>query len=273
MPIPQDATHKAQMIGLALPCICNPFFMELAKAVETEAYRQGFKLVLCEAGNSVEKEEDFIRTLSYHNVAGFITATGNCTDLYKRHDLITVSIDNKMAPDIVNVGSDNMKGGALAISHLSECGCRKVLFIRQERDIEALLERQNGALDMAAKLGVEMGILAIPDANAEWILDENHELLREYEGIFVYNDITAINVLHTCHTHGLRVPDDIMVVGFDNIALSRQIVPSLTTVAQKTYLMGHMSAHLLLNMVQGKEVLSKDILLDVELLKRESTKW
>ncbi len=273
MTIPQDATHKAQMIGLILPSFSNPFFMELAEAVEKEAYRQGFKPILCAAGHSAEKEEDLIRTLSENNVAGFITATGNFTDVYERHNLKVVSVDKKMTPDIVNVGSDNMKCGALAISHLSECGCRKVLFIRREKDTSSVLDRQNGALEMAGKLGVEMGILAIPEANAEWVLDENHELLREYDGIFAWNDITAVSVLHTCHAHGLRVPDDIMVTGCDNISLSRQMAPSLTTVAQKIYLMGHLSAHMLLNMVQGKEVLSKDILLDVELLKRESTKW
>jgi LacI family transcriptional regulator len=261
------------MIGLILPCITNPFYMELAKAVETEAYRQGFKLILCEAGQSIEKEEEFIHTLACHNIAGIITATGNYIEPYNNSPFVVMSIDKKIAPDIVNIGSDNLKGGALAISHLAECGCKKILFIRQEKDIEALNDRQNGALNMAGKLGVEMGLLAVPEANSEWVLDENHEILRDYDGIFAWNDMTAISVLRTCHTHGIRVPEDMMVVGYDNISLSRLMIPSLTTVAQKIYLMGHMSAHLLLNMVQGKEVLSKDILLDVELLKRESTRW
>jgi DNA-binding LacI/PurR family transcriptional regulator len=180
---------------LIMPCITNPFFMELAKAVETEAYRQGFKLILCEAGQSIEKEEEFIRTLSLHDISGIITATGNYINQYNKPGFVVVSIDKKIAADIVNIGSDNQKGGALAISHLAECGCKKILFIRQEKDIDALIDRQNGALDMAGKLGMEVGLLAVPEANSEWVLDENHKILREYDGIFAWNDMTAISAL------------------------------------------------------------------------------
>lgn len=263
---------SSRTIGLIIPSITNPFFPELAQAVENKATAHNYKLVLCNTGNSIRKEAEFINMLAANYADGIITATGNCSEIYKELNFPVVSIDRKLEGDFIHVDSDNSEGGRIAVRHLYECGCRNILFIRQKSDTASLMDRQSGFIDEAGRLKIKYDIYKFVQDDINEVLDKNHKMLIKYDGIFAWNDITAIRVLHTCCKHNIQVPGELMLIGYDNIYMSRMIIPMLTTISQNIYGMGEAGIGILLDLIEGKTPLPEATTLNVELLKRETTK-
>lgn len=263
---------SSQAIGLIIPSITNPFFPELAQAVENKVTACNYKLVLCNTGNSIQKEVDFINMLSANYADGIVTATGNCREVYKKLKLPVVSVDRKLGEEFVHIESDNYEGGKIAVRYLYECGCRNILFIRQNAEVASLRVRQSGFIDEANRLQIKYDILQLTQENINEELDKNFKMLSKYDGVFVWNDITAIQVLHICYKHNIQVPNDLMLIGYDNIYMSKMIIPMLTTVSQNIYNMGETAIDVLLDMIEGKTFSSKGIDLKVELVVRETTK-
>jgi DNA-binding LacI/PurR family transcriptional regulator len=262
---------SSKTIGLIIPSITNPFFPELAVAVESEAASNGYKLILCNAGGSISKEEEFISMLLSHHADGIVTATGNCSEIYGGISLPVVSVDRNLSGNFAHVSSDNLKGGRMAVRHLYDCGCRRVLFIRDSDSFKSLSDREMGALEESRVLGIECDILQINDESCSRVIEENFESISHYDGIFAWNDTTAVQVLRTCYQHNIRVPGDIMLIGYDNIYISNVFIPSLTTIAQDIYSMGQHGTRILMDIIEGREFPREGMILDVKLIERETT--
>lgn len=263
---------SSRTIGLIIPSITNPFFPELAQAVENIATAHSYKLVLCNAGDSIRKEVEFINMLVANYADGIVTATGNCAEIYKELNFPVISIDRKLAGDFIHVDSNNFEGGKIAVRHLFECGCRNILFIRQKSDTASLQDRQSGFIEEADRLKIKYDIFKFSQDDINEELDKNHKMLRNYDGIFAWNDITAIRILHTCYKHKIQVPSDLMLIGYDNIYMSKMIIPMLTTVSQNIYEMGEAGIGILQDIIEGRTPLPEKKTLNVELMKRETTK-
>jgi len=262
---------SSKTIGLIVPSITNPFFPELARAVESDVSLKGYKLIICNSYGNVEKEENFIYMLEGMHANGIITATGNCREIYSKIKMPVVSIDRKLDSDFVHVCSDNHKGGQLAFNHLYECGCNKLVFVRPSSSFASVRDRQEGFLAAAGSKNYNVDIINIPDDESEELPIGFADRIQKYDGIFAWNDTTAVMILRMLHNKGVRVPENIMLVGFDDIYISKLFIPSITTVRQQIYEMGRKATKALMDIIEKGKTSERSIVLDVELIKRDTT--
>lgn len=272
--IARTLTNKSsKVIGLVVPSVTNPFFPELARAVEGEASRRGYQVVLCNAEGSVEKEQSFIDTLTASFADGIITSTGNCGAYYKRNGIPVVSVDRELGTGAPHVTSDNYSGGRIVCDHLVEKGCTNLAFIGAPQESTSQKHRREGFFDEALRLGLSTPALFIADDTDEYqALYQEGQRLSNYQGIFAWNDFAAIQAIRALHQAGFAVPNHSMVVGFDDIHIAKLYTPSLSTVAQPIYEMGRAATELLLRQIDGEKLESVTYLLSVSLMVRETTK-
>lgn len=266
---------SSRVIGLVVPDIINPFFPEIARAVEDVAYKAGYTVVLCNSDENSEKEKQYVDVLLRSNVDGFIVAasTQNSTS-YLNLTVPIVAIDRKCGEDIPVVYSDNFEGSKKAAELLIEKGCKYLAHIRGPRNTSSANERYEGFLAAVANKNIWYTVV-----ESKFNKQESEKtaiaLLKEHpqiDGIAAGNDIIASAVVKAALQKGINIPNDLQVVGFDGIQLSEMMYPSITTVAQPIYTMGEKATKLLIKKVEGKQLTEKDYCLPVQLIERETTK-
>lgn len=268
---------SSKIIGLIVPSIFNPFFPELAQAVEEEAARHGYRLMLCSAesaGNAAgtDKEAEFIEFMMLNHADGIITSTGNCSDIYNQLSLPVISVDRELQAGNGHVTSDNLKGGRLALQHLVQCGCRRVAFVGDARESASQSRRRIGFTQEAEQLGIEASVFLIdPDTEAQ-SLGTVISQLAAFDGVFAWNDTVAVEVLHGFHELGVAVPEQVNVIGFDNVHMSQIFIPAITTIGQQIREMGLRAVDLLVQAIAQPGGDAAVSVLDVTLICRDTTK-
>lgn len=269
------STKQTKFIGLIVPDIVNPFFPELARAVEDMALQYEYTVVLCNSDEDAEKEMHYIETLKQKYVAGFIVATNaSNTAHYQKLDLPVVAIDRKIHASIPTVSSNNHEGAHLGTSYLIERGCRQIVCLRGPEGVKTADDRLAGFLDAVKGKGINTIVVDCPfhfnrsEAIAKEILLKNPDI----DGIFASSDISAAGALKAAHSLGIHVPDDLQIVGFDGIGLSGMLTPGLTTVAQDLYKMGSLATRLLIQSIEEEPSTEKEVQVPVRLMKRGTTR-
>lgn len=273
---------RSRTLGLVLPDIANPFFAQLASAAERQASDRNYHLILCSTENNPDRELEYLQQLQAKRLDGivFLTEHAGHAPLAKRivgiEHLVLVDegIDGFTGPRIF---SDNRRGGELATRHLLELGYRRIGFIGGPPDLMTARERREGYLQALRGAGLEAdpdlqfggpyrqgtgregltALLALPDPP---------------KAVFAASDATAIGVLREARERGLRVPDDLSLVGFDGIAIGELLSPPLTTVAQQIEELGRQGVRALLEAVEKQGRRPKEVRLPIELLIRDSTR-
>lgn len=269
---------SSKIIGLIVPSIFNPFFPELAQAVEEEAARHGYRLMLCSAesvgGDSAgsDKEAEFIEFMVLNHADGIITSTGNCSDIYNQLSLPVISVDRELQAGNGHVTSDNLEGGRLALQHLQQCGCRRAAFVGDARESASQARRRIGFTQEAEQRGVETAVYLIDPQAPETSLDELIPQLAAYDGVFAWNDTVAVEILHGFHKAGVAVPGQTQVVGFDNVHMSQIFIPAITTIGQQIREMGLRAVALLMQAIAEPGRDRSVSVLDVTLIPRVTTK-
>lgn len=265
--------RSSRVIGLVVPSVTNPFFPELARAVEGEASRRGYQVLLCNAEESVEKEQSFIDALTASFADGIITSTGNCGSYYEKSGIPVVSVDRELGNGAPHVTSDNYSGGRIVCDHLFQRGCVRLAFIGAPQESTSQRHRREGFFDEARKLGLSEPALFIADDTDEYqALYSEGAGLSAFDGIFAWNDFAAIQAIRALHQAGFTVPEHTLVVGFDDIHIAKLYTPSLSTVAQPIYEMGRAATELLLRQVEGEKLEGVKYLLSVSLMERETSR-
>jgi LacI family transcriptional regulator len=266
---------SSRLIGLVVPNILNPFFPEVARAVEDVAYKEGYTVVLCNSDGSLEKEKQYIDVLLRNNVDGFIVATNLQNSVNYMHlEVPVVAIDRMFNERIPTVYADNYAGSKLATELLVAKGCRNLAHIRGPRNVSPANERYEGFLDAVSKAQLPYTVI---DSEMEGAGNEHAaaELLEKHpdvDGVFGWNDLVAVSVVKAALQRGIRIPDDLQVVGFDGISLTEIMFPALTTVAQPIYKMGRKATKLLIEQIEGKHANKEHHCLSVQIIERDTTK-
>ncbi|MGY5764109.1 LacI family DNA-binding transcriptional regulator [Brachybacterium sp. DNPG3] len=226
---------RTRLVGLVVPSVADPFFGELAAAVEEALAREGYKMLLCDSGDDREREVQYLEMLLAQQVDGILTSTHN-DDIphYRRTDLPVVALDRRLPGGAVpNVRSDNRAGGRLATELLVAEGGRDILHVTATDD--ASNERMAGYLEVLAENGLAPRILAygfgIPHAERRGIIERHLEEHRP-DAVFASDDISASMVIDWARKNAVAVPESLRVVGYDGTAVVREIGPGLTTVVQ-----------------------------------------
>ncbi len=274
---------STQTIALLVPDITNPFFPELVKGVQTVADREGQVLLLSDRADLGTKLAKDMAVLRRKQVDGVIVVAGTLdvdTEGALFSGIPTVFLDRPVeAFRVPSVGVDHESGAYQATRHLIELGHRRIAHIAGPVDI--LVSRQR--LAGWARACHEAGIDADPSmiVRGDFLEEGGHragaEMIDsgvEFTAVFVANDLSAIGFLALCAERGISVPEDVSVIGFDGIHLSRYTTPTLTTVAQPILELGVRACEMLLDLIHTRVTEATDVLLPTTLsVGRSTRKW
>ncbi|PYF06852.1 LacI family DNA-binding transcriptional regulator [Ureibacillus chungkukjangi] len=269
------STKQSDIIGLIIPDIKNPFFPELARAVEDTAFEYGYTVILCNSDENAMKEKHYLEKLTKKYVAGIIlTSIIEQENHWQNVKLPIVALDRPIDSKVATVTTNNQKGAELATSYLLECGAKNLLCISGPKNMTSSQTRIEGFKAALHRNGVDAHIIESPyDFEiAEKILYDYLKANPSIDGIFACSDASAIGALKAAHRLKLRIPEDIQIVGFDGIQVGNVVTPSLTTVAQNIYLLGQTAAELLIKQIEGQKLAQESICIDPELIIRETTR-
>lgn len=269
------SNKQTKTIALIVPDITNPFFPELARAVEDVAQNDGYTVILCNSDEKVEKERMYFQVLRQKYIDGFILASNTFRFGELDKDIPIVILDRFINENVPTVVSKNREGAILATTHLLDVGCQRIAHIAGPEKTMTGIERLQGYLQVVQEKSWFSPDLVISGKFDTGIAQENTLALLQndpdIDGIFAGNDLMAVGALKAIHQLGKKVPEDIAVIGFDGISLSKSIIPELSTIAQPIYDMGALATKMLLQKIDKQELEETFHELDVTLLQRAST--
>ncbi len=274
--------QETQTIGVLVPQLDQPFFSALVFAVEKTLFSSDYRALICSAEERRDKEDAYIEMLMRQRVDGVILVpTGQSTDNVRRlldEGVPVVLVDRDIPNLAINrVLCDNYQGGVMAIDHLLALGHRRISVIGGPEYSEAIIDRMNGARAALASAGIALDpSLFVTGSMPQFEMGYTAGLKvldrpDRPTAIFAFNDVMAIGVMHAAAELGLRLPDDLSVVGFDDIPIAAYSIPELTTVAQPIYAMGETAADLLIRHVRDTDALVESVKLETRLIVRKST--
>ncbi|UOF90347.1 LacI family transcriptional regulator [Fodinisporobacter ferrooxydans] len=269
-------------IGLIIPDVANPFFAELSRSIEDHGRELGFNLLMCNTDNNPDTEEMYLSLLKQKSVDGIIigTTTKNYNllrELQKEHfpiALIAQDIPELML-DVVTV--DDFLGGYMATSHLVSLGHEKIGCILGTLARTSEKYRYQAYRQVLEENGLDFDedFVMHTDYSMEDSKRAALELLRSPKrptAVFANYDSLAIGVYQAAKELGLKIPEDISVIGFDNTILASIVDPPLTTIAQPIHEMGQQVMDLLVQEIEGRKNTKRRLVLPPELIIRNSTK-
>lgn len=272
---------RAHLVGLIIPDIQNPFYAEIARGVEDAAYAAEYALLLCNSDENPEKERFYLEVMRSESVDGIVLPPFDDTDAAVIEIAATgmpvVCVDRsmvKLKTDLVEV--DNHRGAFEAVSHLLDKGHKNIGLIEGRPHVSTSRERRRGYLDALAERGVTVrkDLMRSGDFKQESgrvLANELLALRKPPTALFVCNNLMTVGALATIHQRGLRVPQDVAIVGFDDLPWAEALDPPLTVVRQPAYDVGRQAMELLLKRIMEPERAPVTVRLLPELVARRST--
>ncbi len=279
------ATHRTLTIGLVVPDIANPFFAEVSRGAEDTAHVHGYSQLLASAIEDPEREIEILRTYEEKRVDGMILCSTRLPDAVLRQmigQLPPVVLVNRVlqgAPvGVVRV--DDSGGARMATEHLLAMGRRHLGFLAGPPSSHSGRERTLGFVAALEDAGLrphsDQIVHCLPYVEdgrscAKELLERRSEL----DALFCYNDLVAIGALQACGEMGRRVPEDVALVGVDNVLLSSLVYPPLTTVHVSKWDLGAAAMDLLLRRLDDPAAAGAcaEVLVRPQLIVRESAPY
>ncbi len=252
-------TNRTKYIGFVVPNLTNPFFFELLRGAEESAGDRDYYLVVFNSENNYEKELIFLDAIFKRRIDGIIISgiAGG-----KKDNFFTKEILKKKLPcvlvdryieglNVPSVVTNNYKGGMLAADYLLKINNKRIGIITFDLKIKIIKDRYSGFKKILDQNGITENFMIEIPSDSENILGElekNKEIIlkSKADAIFCMSDFIAINLTELLNNSKMRIPEDISVMGFDNIGYSQFVNPKLTTIAQDIYKMGNLSCEILL---------------------------
>ncbi|SDO33489.1 transcriptional regulator, LacI family [Rhodoferax sp. OV413] len=273
-------SNTTRTLGMLIPNCSNPYFAEIVRSVEDHCFASGYTLILCNTDDEPLRQSVYLKVLAEKRVDGLIIiSTGEDSDL---HDLLqglttpTVLLDREVTHvhcDLVETA--NVQGGQMAAEHLVALGHRRIACIGGPADLSPSAQRIQGWRNALAAAELEANdLLWHSDFSSQGGFTAMQEILQSGQqptAVFVCNDLMGIGALSAAHEAGLRIPQDLSVIGFDDIELARFTSPPLTTIVQPKQRIGMLAVDMLLERIQGGRLDAKQVLLQPELIVRAST--
>jgi LacI family transcriptional regulator, repressor for deo operon, udp, cdd, tsx, nupC, and nupG len=270
-------TARTRLVVALLPDITNPFFSEVIRGIEQVAHENGYSVLLGETQSSLVREQAYADMVAGRQADGIITMS---------HRVPAIPIDGRLPvvnaceyvrdSNISSVYIDNVAAAGVAVDYLVTLGHRDIAFIAGPSSSPICVDREQGyrlALQRAT-IPADPALTAIGDFSIEAGERAIERLLsqgKSFSAVFCSNDEMAIGAMRALISHGLRVPEDISVVGFDDIRYARYTSPSLTTIAQPKNALGREAMTMLIELLNDPEVPPRKRVLSADLVVRGST--
>ncbi len=249
---------RTQIIGVVVTTLEDPFIGALVQTIESAAYDQGYVVILTSSNDIPEREVAAARMLQSRRVDGVIVASSRASALYEgqleQPRVPVVAINRLTEPGdqrVFSVGVDNRHGGNIATAHLIQKGHRRIAYVASPPDRSDNRERMAGYRQALADAGIAYSPSLVVQGTGDTdggcrALPALLSLDEPPSAVFCYNDLTAIGLVDAARRAGLALPQDLAVVGFDDIAFAQFCHPPLTTIAQPIGEMGTKAIELLL---------------------------
>ncbi|WP_306320277.1 MULTISPECIES: LacI family DNA-binding transcriptional regulator [unclassified Streptomyces] len=255
---------RSRIIGLLVLDMGNPFFVDVARGAERAARDAGLGVMVCNSAQSPAEEADYLSLFAEQRVRGVLLtpaeATGPTVEAFRRHDIPFVLVD-RVAEGATecSVSVDDVNGGALAVRHLIDAGHRSLAYVSGPHTLNQVEDRRQGALRALKEAGLpdtalrelpteRLDVAAGRDAGARLL-----GLTERPTAVFCANDLLALGVLQSLYAAGVRVPDDMAIVGYDDIEFAAAAAVPLTSVRQPAVHMGALAADLLLEEIEAAD--------------------
>ena len=275
--------NRTRTIGMLVTTSTNPFFGEVVKGVERSCYHKGYNLILCNTEGDNERMKASINTLLQKRVDGLLlmcsTLEGERIEVFDRYpDIPVVVMDwGPMLFASDKIQDNSLSGGYIATNYLIECGHKEIGCITGPLIRHQAQMRYEGYKRAVLEARLEI--------NPQWIVESDFECEGGYEAfnrmlekgplpssIFVSNDMMAMGVLNAAHEKGIRIPEDVSIMGYDDIHIARFMSPALTTVHQPKYRLGKVAVETLLKKLEKETLEPQVVQLDPTLVVRKSVK-
>ncbi|HJF85167.1 LacI family DNA-binding transcriptional regulator [Megamonas hypermegale] len=279
-------TQRSSIIGIIVPSLFNTFFAEVVNGIESFTASSGYSLLLTYTKDNPISEKRCMNELLMRNVSGIINISPNtekvASDFFdqiaERMPMVFINSYVKR-PAISYVNNDEQIGTKIALEYLISLGHKNICFIRGDRSDsyefkqnayeEIMKKMHNFREDYILNIGAGNSIETV-ELTAEKVVETLQEK-KEITAIFSCNDLMGIGAVNGCHRLGIKVPQDMSVMGFDNILLSNFIEPKLTTMDQNMMTLGWTAASLLMEKIANENKTSRQVVLQNTLVLRDTT--
>jgi DNA-binding LacI/PurR family transcriptional regulator len=273
-------TRRTETVGVVVTTIADPFVSEVIRGLEETGQSRGYTMILSNSNAEPRRELAAVKSLREKRVDGIIITASRIGDLYmpllEDFGVPIVLINNQQPGKYVySIATDDHKGAEIATEHLLSLGHTRIGYIASPNNAHSSQARLEGYRSALASHGLEYDPALVADGDGRPAAGAQAAariaaLADPPTAIFCYNDMTAMGAIRALKDMGLNVPQDISVVGYDDISLVEYLDPPLTTIGQRKYDMGCMAMEMLLGLLHGSQDV-QDIAIEPVLVHRRST--
>lgn len=275
-------SKKSRTIGMIVTNSTNPFFAGIVRGVEDTCFENGYSFILCNSDDVPEKQEAQLKLLLEKHIDGLLVMTTNHNPAFltrlaglTRLPVAVMDADEDLGLPTIN--DNSVAGGQLAAEFLVNCGLRRIACITGPQRHPRSRDRLAGFRAALARRGVHL-----PES---WIVESNLDLAGGYramsrlladtpppEAVFAFNDLAAVGAMRAAHQRQMAVPDQVSIIGYDDIELAAYTEPPLTTIGQPIHEMGRQAAKMMIHLVEDKTARPASKQLEPVLVVRETVK-
>ncbi len=270
--------HKRTgIIAVLVPNIFNPFFAQFVDCIEKELYNSGFKMMLCSTAKERNAELDYLDMLNRHIVDGIITGVHSLDiEEYKKIHKPIVALDRYLGEHIPIVAVNHKEGGKIAANILIENGCKKVLTFKGAQNVMSPYHERHFEFEKI----MNKNNIEVHSYELEWnkfdfeyysevvnsiFLEENN-----FDGVFAVDQL-AIKCMNEAIKRGKKVPEDIKFIAYDGTFITKIVEPTMTAIIQPIEELAKESVKLIKEQINGKKYKEKEVVLNVEVTKGNTT--
>lgn len=273
--------NESRTLLVIVPDICDPFFSEIIRGIEVTAAEQGYLVLIGDCAHQNQQEKTFIDLIITKQIDGMLLLGSRLpfdASIEEQRNLPPMVMANEFAPELElpTVHIDNLTAAFNAVNYLHELGHQRIGCIAGPEEMPLCHYRLQGYVQALRRSGITVDPHYIARGNFTYeagatALEQLLDLPHPPTAIFCHSDIMALGAMSLAKRRGLNIPDDLSIIGFDNISLAEFCDPPLTTISQPRFDIGREAMLLLLDQLSGQNVSSGSRLLDCELVLRGST--
>ncbi|MCN5965422.1 DNA-binding transcriptional regulator CytR [Escherichia coli] len=274
--------NESRTILVIVPDICDPFFSEIIRGIEVTAANHGYLVLIGDCAHQNQQEKTFIDLIITKQIDGMLLLGSRLpfdASIEEQRNLPPMVMANEFAPELElpTVHIDNLTAAFDAVNDLYEQGHKRIGCIAGPEEMPLCHYRLQGYVQALRRCGIMVDPQYI--ARGDFTFEAGSRAMQQLldlpqppTAVFCHSDVMALGALSQAKRQGLKVPEDLSIIGFDNIDLTQFCDPPLTTIAQPRYEIGREAMLLLLDQMQGQHVGSGSRLMDCELIIRGSTR-
>lgn len=276
-------TKISHTIGILVPDISNYFFANLVQEIEKSLFENSYSTIICNTDRSLKKEKTYLQILENKNIDALIAISGNIEKGFefssKNKKIPYICIDREPAnlEDTIYISSDHFMGAYQATSHLLRTGCKQLAFLGPKKMSSSSKRRFDGYLKALEDNKIDFNenknhIYIPPNKDLKQQVDLFLDKNPNTDGIFAINDKLAIELIQILKDKNIKVPQEISIIGFDDIPACQYTSPKLTSIKQDIKTIAEETVKNIINYIKNLDQEKKTILVPTQLIIRESTK-